>query len=159
MGLSLVEWKAEKHNLSWNGWRKGLLLAQAMENTGNSSQSSAHPLLSSSSPPPPKPGASGDFIHKNTEDMLQLCNNWTASGHMCRLLHNKFKVLLHNKFNATCHYIMSSRNISLHTVSMVTLGHLELDKFAGVLLQLCKFHCKMATSAKTGTSTSEKQCI
>lgn len=97
----------------------------------------------------------GDVMHKSTEDMLQLCNNCAQSGHMCSRWAGHYTTSSRN------YYTMSSRNMnrSLCNGSMATFGHLALEQFARVLLQPCTFHCKMATSAKTGTSPSEKQNI
>lgn len=57
-------------------------IAQAMESTGDSSQSSVSPTELS---------AHRDFMHQSAEGMLQLCKNGTQSGHTVRPLHKEFK--------------------------------------------------------------------
>ena len=56
------------------GGEKGLLLAQAMENTGDNSSKQALCELT----------ASGDFSHKRAEDNRFICNNCVHLRHMHR---------------------------------------------------------------------------
>lgn len=85
MSPSLGECRAEKHNQAEVGEEKVLLLAQTMENTRDSPQSSASPTLQLS--------AGGGLMHQSAEAMLRLCNNRAWPGRMCRPLYNELNAI------------------------------------------------------------------